>query len=418
MAPASFQVSLEGLNYKGGGLAQHEHVHHYRLPTSLSGDSKQLWVSSGLTTLPSEVKGFGKEIEIEIVGRLLADLDGFLALGLQLQPYYDRDVTKEDMEPPDRTAYILIGGSHALRTANGLARSGKRAIAATIAGWRPSPDQMKAMLNKISRALDLCPDKGKVVCVLQCYDNSSYYSQDEDGNLVAAKKGADNKYHVLGRSVLAHTDTQYICFKKTLPILEAVKDYRKVILAPLPRYWEERCCSDKSHVMNLEDSDYKSKLEAGIYNYKDNIRASCFRHGVRNVRVIGSWHLIKKEPGIWGDPVHLSEKGYNLLAAGVTEAVDSMEAKRKADTDSTAVQCKRPRFEVTAARCSGRDLATRLGPPVEGQRDLQSDNSGGSRNGPPTGWRSGGRYDGSSNSSRWRGGGRWNGGGSNYKKKY
>jgi hypothetical protein len=268
LSPSAFQASMEGLNYTGSGLAKPDYPLRYRLPTSITGDKKQIWLSSKLASLPSAVKHYSIEIEVEIIGRLLADLDGFLALDLQLNPFYERDVIKEDMEPPDRTTYILIGGSHALRTANALARSGKKAIAATIAGWKPTADQMSPMLAKIKRAMDMCPDKEKVVGVIQAYDNCSYFAQDEEGNLTAAKKGSDGIHHIPGNSVLAHPDTQYMAFKKSLLALEAIKDIRKVILAPLPRYWEEPCCRNKHHVTNLKESDYKSKMEAGIYAYK------------------------------------------------------------------------------------------------------------------------------------------------------
>jgi len=329
----ALSTAMEGLIYNGGGAVQPDTVRKYRLPTTLYADVHQIWTSSGLASLPSRVRGFDMGIECEIMGRLISELNTCLGLDLQTNPYYDRTVVKEDLDPVDTTTYILIGGSHALRTANGLARLGKRAVAATYGGWRPTAEQTAAIINKIGRAKNHCPDTSKVVCVLQLWDSCNYFVQDEEGGLSAAKKEEDDRYHVKGANVFAHTDTQLLTFKKTLPVIEAVKDMRKIFLSPLPRYWVARCCGDKRHVSNLGDPDYRQKLEASVYEAKNNLRAFSFREGIKNLRVIGSWHQVKKTEGIWGaDPVHMKDAGYDALAAHIVETASDMEAKRKTDT--------------------------------------------------------------------------------------
>jgi hypothetical protein len=75
------------------------------------------------------------------------------------------------------------------------------------------------------------------------------------------------------------------------------------------------------------------------------------------VRVIGSWHVIKKESGIWADSVHLTEKGYNLLATSVIGAADDLDNKRKAESEA-GNQNKRQRRDSTATSSSVGGLAT------------------------------------------------------------
>ena len=343
---SAHSTSMEGMIYNGAGLVQPDTVAKYRLPTNFTDNCYQIWTSSGLSGLPSKVKGFDINIEVEIIGRLLADLNQSLGMDLQPNPYYDRKVEKEDIVPPDNTVFIVVGGSHALRTANGLARQGKRAIAATIAGWRPTPEMNAAILNKITRARGMCPDTSKAVCVLQLWDNCNYFVRDEEGGLTAPKKEGDGRYHIKGAATFAHQDTQLIMFKKTLPVLDAVKDMRRIVLSPLPRYMQARCCQKKSHVTNFDEEDYKQKLETSVYEAKNNIRGYCFREGYRNLRVLGSWHLVKKEANIWGkDPVHMEEAGYNSLARHVITVADDMTTKRKPDTPA-AGPSKRARTEV------------------------------------------------------------------------
>ena len=378
---SALNTSMEGLIYNGGGVVQPEVVCKYRLPTSFSDSGSQIWTSRGLASLPSSVKGFDMTIEAEIMGRLIADLNSCLGLDLQTNPYYDRTVVKEDLDR-DNTVFILIGGSHALRTANGLARLGKRAIAATYGGWRPTPDQVTAIINKIGRARNLCPDPSKVVCVLQLWDNCNFFVQDEDGGLSTAKK-EDDGYHRKGANVFAHADTQLMTFKKTLPVVEAVKDHRKIFLSPLPRYWQAGCCTNTGHVTNLRDPDYKQKLESSIYEAKNNLRAFSFREGIKNLRVVGSWHAVKKTTGIWGaDPEHMKDAGYDVLASTIVSTAADMEAKRKGEPSLQS----QPKKQRTATGEANRSLETRGR--TNYQRNYSAGGDGGNR-------RADSRHDGS-----------------------
>ena len=188
----------------------------------------------------------------------------------------------------------------------------------------------------------MCPDLSKAVCVLQLWDNCSYFVRDDEGGLSAPKKEADGKYHIKGAAVFAHQDTQLLMFKKTMPILDEVKNMRRIILSPLPRYLQARCCNKKTHTTNFSEVDYKQKLETSVYEAKNNLRAYSFREGIRNLREIGAWHLVKKDD-IWGsDPVHMKETGYDILAKNVVSTAEDMEGKRKAD-DCAAGIAKKPR---------------------------------------------------------------------------
>ena len=390
---SAFRASLEGLNFNGTGLVQPDYTCRHRLPTELGNSNTQIWNSTGLAALPSGVKKFTSEMEEEILSRLISDLNGFLALELDGHPDLERDVDRSDMTPLDDTIFILIGGSHALRTANGLVRRGKRAIAATIGGWKPTADMLAAILAKLGKAVSMCPDKSKIVCVFQMYDNCSYFCQDEEGNRSAAKKGPDGKFHVQGGSVTAHQDIQYQFFKKTIPVLEAVDGVRKIVLSPLPRYWELKCCKNKNHCVNQLEPDYKQKLEGAVYEMKNNLRAQCFRHGQRNTRVLGSWHIVKKEKDLWADAVHLSDGGYNLLADSVIEAAADMTKKRKADMELGA-DSKRPKS--SAGGYSGSVSGHNSHEHGNRRYNYYSGGGGGSSRAPSSGGNGGGRRGGNS----------------------
>ena len=120
------------------------------------------------------------------------------------------------------------------------------------------------------------------------------------------------------------------------------------------------------------------------------------------MRVIGSWHVIKKESGIWADSVHLTEKGYNLLATSVIGAAADMANKRKAESEA-GNRSKRQRRDSTVTISSVGGSATRPAVQWTGRHNE-------SRSGPPD-RRDGGRTDGRQNRGYWRGS-------AHYKKKY
>jgi len=264
MASSAFRVALEAINYSSTGETQPASASQHRLPSSLVYDKRRIWASYGLTGLPASIRSFTDAVEAEIVGRLIEDLNNFMALDLQPDPDYNRVVEKVDIGAIDSTTFILIGGSHALNLAHGLCCAGRKAIAATVGGWRPSSDLIPPMIRKIEKALSMCPDKDTVVAVLQMYDNSFYFTRTEDGNMVHLKRGKDDKFHVVGESVLAPKKMHYNAFKQSLQVLEAVKDVKKIVLSPLPRYWDSSCCDNPTHVTNRKEEGYKKRLESTV----------------------------------------------------------------------------------------------------------------------------------------------------------
>ena len=181
----------------------------------------------------------------------------------------------------------------------------------------------------------MCPDKDTVVAVLQMYDNSFYFTRTEDGNMVHPKRGKDDKFHVVGESVLAPKKMHYNAFKQSLQVLEAVKDVKKIVLSPLPRYWDSSCCDNPTHVTNRKEEGYKKQLESTVYKSKENIRAFIFRHGTRNCKVVNPWPLVKKVTPLWSKgAVHLTEEGYEELAFGVAGAAEDLGGKRQRRANS------------------------------------------------------------------------------------
>jgi hypothetical protein len=49
------------------------------------------------------------------------------------------------------------------------------------------------------------------------------------------------------------------------PFITALRESKKLFLAPLARYWLAPCCDDNSHMPNYEDLGYLPRLDTAIF---------------------------------------------------------------------------------------------------------------------------------------------------------
>ena len=242
-------------------------------------------------------------------------------------PILDRQVAAPDTSCTG-SRFVCVGSSHARRTGEALRRAGHQVTDVNYKAWRPTAANVERMRADLSKLTGRGPS-GSPTVVLQMLDSGFYFARSEDGCLVPASRAGDGKFHIVGESVFADKEQQLRTFKLILPILLAVKDCNVVLVPPLPRYLEQSCCVDPTHVANMQLKDYKAKLEEAVYSCKANLKDFAFTSGVRNCRVVASWSCMKKRAAIWAaDPVHPTEGAYDDLATVIAACVPSTAAKR------------------------------------------------------------------------------------------
>ena len=147
--------------------------------------------------------------------------------------------------------------------------------------------------------------------------------------MVPARRGHDGRFQVDGENVLAPKETQYAVFNKLMPILEAARGRKLVIVPPLPRYLENSCCEDKEHIPNINKASYKEDLEASVLSCKTNLKDFAFRKGIRMCRVISPWQVLRDVQDTWEDPVHLKKGGYMEIARMTEDAGRELGKKKR-----------------------------------------------------------------------------------------
>ena len=294
------------------------------LPVSLWSTQKKKW-ACGAAVLPIGADPTVEKVEKEIVVTLIGELNSRMALNLDPEVSFVREPPVPQVKPD---IYIVVGASHAARTAAALEAGGAEVVRLTQPGWRvtrPKVAEMAARLREVLEKAD--PD---CIVVFEMFDSNFYLVRTEEGGLVPICKRINGDYHVDGDLAFAPKELQFTIFGDAKPLLEAASGRRAVLISPIPRYLLKSCCLDASHAGNSRDADYRSGLESAVIESRKFLKDFCFRHGLRNVRVVGPWPALRAlGESLWLDPVHMKEHGYITVAGLVRDAAVELAAKQE-----------------------------------------------------------------------------------------
>ena len=271
--------------------------------------------------------------------------------------YLDNKVSYErlpDAPAPKREKFIVVGASHANRTAGWLEEKGASVINLAVPGWRITRPKVAELATRLQTALE--KEGTDCTVVYEMFDSNCFLARTEEGGLVPICKRASGEYHVDGDLVFAPKELQYNCFCDAKPLFEAAGSRRKIIISPIPRYLLSGCCVDPDHAGNIKDPDYRGNLEMAVVDCRKNLKDFAFRQGIRNLRVVGPWPALRElGDSIWLDKVHLNPPGYSKIADLVLEAAGEL-----AEKPDTSGPSKRPRVDSH----SGGSVSNKMGWPT------------------------------------------------------
>jgi len=324
-----------------GGGAPCESTQIHMLPTDLRNSRKIPFTSEPVDPpLPASIPPFSENMEREIVGAILRELNEEFGLELDTDP----DLTRvaDPVPAHDHGRTVVMGASHMRRTAQALIASGTNVVDLTVPGWSPTKDSLADLGTRI-RNLNL---GNRDTVVVDLWSNSALLGTDEMGFPSKPFKSAeDGKYHVPGRLQAAPATIFDRILADAAPIFEGGSNARLIVVAPFPRYVTGGCCSDGQHVSNHGTAGFWGELQKSMESAKEAVLAA----GLSDTCTILNWsdvtgntELFSTVPtlsDVWGtgDPVHLSESGYRLVAAAIISAAGQGSADGRPS--------KRPRLE-------------------------------------------------------------------------
>ncbi len=252
---------------------------------------------------------------------------------------------------------VLVGASHMVRLAKNI---GPGVITLAYPGFKPNV----AAITQIVEKLELLKLDKNDTLVCDLLSNVAFMGTDEGGLPTEASRAEDGRYHIIGSLTTAPPSV----IKKNLalctPLGEAISNAGTVLIAPVPRYVYNRCCSNVTHVENLTDPDYDEEIGMGLEGIKRIIR-NWATEFLPNFALIDPTMLndacdlgIKTRvtnngscPWDDDDPVHLSMEGYRDLAGHLREHVSSELASEEASvsgSDFSSGKRRAPESVVTA----------------------------------------------------------------------
>ncbi len=96
--------------------------------------------------------------------------------------------------------------------------------------------------------------------IIYCLDNSSFSQADGDGVITPIAKLADNRYHMVGKIIVAHEITMAAAVANLKRILAVCGGRKVFIITPLLRYINEFCCGEQAHCTHRLIPDSATKL--------------------------------------------------------------------------------------------------------------------------------------------------------------
>ena len=127
-------------------------------------------------------------------------------------------------------------------------------------------------------------DPAKVTIIVNILDNNIYRG-NVDGKQVEPVK-LDCGYHIPGKLEIVDSRIVKKLFDTAMPVLRAARGAEVLIVGPLQRYLEQKCCLDNSHITNFEDPDNATSIagaikEVGIHlrNLLHTSRTGKWSHG-------------------------------------------------------------------------------------------------------------------------------------------
>jgi hypothetical protein len=317
----SHAMAVQMLIKSGVGVQNHLEDRRYRLP-SRGGEGSSVWHSGKMTNLPVTINPATTVMEKELVEKIIQELRGKLALALDPSPAFERGLGLQ-ASSRRKVNYLIVGSSHASKVKEELERKGYSTALVYAANWRIDADSAEALASLVRSTIQ---SQDPEIIVMQLMDNSFYFGRTDDGSMIAATKGKDGIYHLMGAVSLCSKELQLDYFRAMRPLLDAAEKRRVLLITPLPRYLAASCCDDRLHTTNRNDPYFKQRLTTGLEEVRKNVKDFLYYEGRRNVKVMDPAVDIRglEDGQTWeDDPIHLTPAAYSKLAEGIIKMSSS-----------------------------------------------------------------------------------------------
>ncbi len=197
-------------------------------------------------------------------------------------------------------------------------------------GWRANKHPVSEIIPQVEELLKQLSEDD--IIIIECLDNTAYYSRTEEGGDIPVRKYVNGEYHVEGDLVLATRERQALMLDNPEPLLRVLRHRKVILVTPMPRYLYESCCGREDHAPNRMEDGFEEALRRSLGDFRLNIKKLLF---IRNYR----FKVVDPSPAlplvdsdgvaVWGsDPVHPLEHGYRLLVDLHIDEICNLQKRR------------------------------------------------------------------------------------------
>ena len=203
----------------------------------------------------------------------------------------------------------------------------------SIGGWKLTTESAAELAHDISCVLEDAEDNSFTI-VLHLFDNSIYKGLS-DGELTDAFK-LKGSYHIKGELQLISSTELKSLFETALPIMRACSGSNIILLGPLPRYVNKKCCDEASHITNFGTPEYVASMASSIREMGKQLRNMAHIRRLKNTKVknpavlmgvLDSTEISPPPPKLlelYGTaPVHLTPLGYAAIASRLADELQN-----------------------------------------------------------------------------------------------
>jgi hypothetical protein len=338
----SFQLLDKSMLERGrGGGLQTNYRCRLRLPSHQNNPSKfNTWSSGGWEKYPKSVRPPTVAEETELYHSIIEELRDNLALELEPKPNIERWPLRVHSIRENKKSILVVGSSHASRTAAALQRADFEVDTIIKPNWRALKNSKKDLSSELALEVVSKLEEKKVDTVIfQLLDANIYWALQEDGSAIAARCGPDKKYHMDGDIITSSKSAQHSLFNNLRPLFEAVNGKDFLLVTPLPRYIIEGCCADAEHMPNRRLPRFEQQLMDDLMEVARNFKDFLFTNGLKNGKIVNPLISLKglQRHEVWDkDPVHPRDGAYDKLAEGIIRVASNLEeaGKKRRRTDS------------------------------------------------------------------------------------
>ena len=250
------------------------------LPASMFSKEKAAFVGLGWPKMATSLAASSIDSERDFLKVILDELNCEFTLQLDTEPVLDRLVHTPEVSTSQTV--IFAGGSHACRIAEAARSTYPEVVDLSIGGWKLTTESAAELAHDISCVLEDAEDNSFTI-VLHLFDNSIYKGLS-DGELTDAFK-LKGSYHIKGELQLISSTELKSLFETALPIMRACSGSNIILLGPLPRYVNKKCCDEASHITNFGTPEYVASMASSIREMGKQLRNMAHIRRLKNTKV-------------------------------------------------------------------------------------------------------------------------------------